>query len=299
MRDKVVLITGPARGIGEAVARRAVQEGARVALVGMEPERLATLAAALGDAAAWWQADVTDQNALNAAVAGTIASFGRIDIVITNAGVANIGTVASADVEAMARVINVNVLGTIRTVKAALPHLIATRGYVLIVSSAAAFSPMPGMSAYATSKAAVEQFANVLRLEMVPHGVDVGSAHMLWIDTDLVRDVQNDLTSFRKTLARLPYPFNTETSLEDCTAAFVQACDTRARRVNVPRVLGVFSALRQLLNSAFAQRLLMPRMAAMLSESEAEMVQVGRAFGEHSVGMGDVEAREAASTVHD
>ena len=298
MRDKVVLITGPARGIGEAVARRAVRDGARVALVGMEPERLATLAAELGDAAAWWQADVTDQNALNAAVAGAIAAFGRIDIVITNAGVANIGTVASADVEAMARVINVNVIGTIRTVKAALPHLIASRGYVLIVSSAAAFSPMPGMSAYATSKAAVEQFANVLRLEMTRVGVDVGSAHMLWIDTDMVRDVQNDLSSFRKTLTKLPYPFSTVTSLDDCTAAFVRACETRARRVYVPRVLGVFSALRQLLNSAFMQRALQPSMAAMITESEAEMVQVGRAFGEHSVGMGEISARDAEPSVH-
>jgi NAD(P)-dependent dehydrogenase (short-subunit alcohol dehydrogenase family) len=293
MRDKVVLITGPARGIGEAIARRAVRDGARVALVGMEPERLSSLAAELGTAAAWWHADVTDQVALDAAVTGTIAAFGRLDIVITNAGIANIGTVATADVEAMARVIDVNVIGTIRTVKAALPHLIASKGYVLIVSSAAAFSPMPGMSAYATSKAAVEQFANVLRLEMVPRGVDIGSAHMLWIDTDMVRDVQNDLSSFRKTLARLPYPFNTVTSLDDCTAAFVRACDTRARRIFVPRALGVSSALRQLMNSAFAQKMLLPRMAAMITESEVEMVQVGRAFGEHSMGMGDSATREA------
>ena len=296
MRDNVVLITGPARGIGEAVARRVVKQGARVALVGMEPERLATLAAELGSAAAWWHADVTDQAALDTAVAGTIARFGRIDIVITNAGIANFGTVAIADVDAMARVINVNVLGTMRTVKAALPHLIESRGYVLIVSSAAAFSPMPGMSAYATSKAAVEQFANVLRLEMAPRGVDVGSAHMLWIDTDLVRDVQHDLSSFRKTLARLPYPFNTVTSLDDCATAFMRACETRARKIFVPRALGVSSALRQVMNSAFAQRFLLPKMDAMLSESEAEMEKVGRPFGEHSVGMGDVVAQDAEST---
>ena len=296
MRDKVVLITGPARGIGEAIARRAAREGARVALVGMEPERLSALASELGAAAAWWHADVTDQPALDAAVSGTIATFGRIDVVITNAGVANIGTVASADIEAMARVINVNVLGTMRTVKAALPQLIASCGYVLIVSSAASFSPMPGMSAYASSKAAVEQFANVLRLEMAPCGVDVGSAHMLWIDTDMVRDVQNDLSSFRKTLSRLPYPFNTVTSLDECATALMRACDTRARRVFVPRALGVSSALRQVMNSAFMQRLLLPKMSAMITESETEMQQVGRAFGEHSVGMGDVAEREAESS---
>lgn len=287
MRDKVVLITGAARGIGAAVARAMVREGARVALVGLEPALLEALARDLGAAAAWWRADVTDQAALDAAVSAAHAHFGRIDIVITNAGIANFGTVAIADVEAMARVVNVNVVGTIRTVKAALPHLIATKGYVLIVSSAAAFTAMPGMSAYATSKAAVEQFANVLRIEMTPHGVDVGSAHMLWIDTDMVRDVQHDLSSFRRTLAMLPYPFGVVTSLEDCTAAFVRGCMRRSRKVFVPRALGVFSGLRQVLGGAMAQRAMLPKMAPMLGEAEAEMQKVGRSFGEHSVGMGD------------
>lgn len=287
MRDKVVLITGPARGIGEAVARRMVQTGAKVALVGLEAERLAALASDLGPSAAWWPADVTDQDALNAAVAGAVERFGRIDCVITNAGIANIGTIAIADIEAMARVINVNVVGTMRTVNATLPHLIASKGYVLIVSSAAAFTAMPGMSAYCASKAAVEQFANVLRLEMTPHGVDVGSAHMLWIDTDMVRDVQADLSSFRRTLSQLPYPFGVVTSVEACTAAFVRACEKRSRRAFVPGSLGVISMLRQLVNSAPMQRLILPKMAPMMTDSEAEMQRVGRAFGAHSVGMGE------------
>ena len=293
MRDKVVLITGPARGIGEAVARRVVQQGASVALVGMEPERLEALSAELGAAAACWHADVTDQRALDAAVAGAVAKFGRIDILITNAGIANFGTVSIADVDAMARVIDVNVIGTMRTVKAALPHVIASRGYVLIVSSAAAFSAMPGMSAYCASKAAVEQFANVLRLEMTPHGVDVGSAHMLWVDTDMVRDVQNDLSSFRRTLTKLPYPFNVVTSVDACTTAFVTACTTRARRAFVPSSLGPISALRQFVNSALMHRFMLPKMAPMMSESDAEILQVGRAFGEHSVGMGERAAHES------
>ncbi len=291
MRDTVVLITGAARGIGAAVARRMVADGARVALVGLEPALLSALTAELGTSAAWWLADVTDQHALDSAVASAHAHFGRIDVVITNAGIANIGTVSVADIDAMARVVNVNVIGTMRTVKAALPHLVETKGYVLIVSSAAAFSPMPGMSAYATSKAAVEQFANVLRLEMVPHGVDVGSAHMLWVDTDMVRDVQHDLSSFRRTLATLPYPFNTVTSLDDCADAFMRGCRERRRRIYVPGILGMISALRQVLGSALMQRVMLPKMAPMLSDAEAEVRQRGRSFGEHSVGMGEDETR--------
>lgn len=287
MRDKVVLITGAARGIGASVARRMVHEGARVALVGLEPERLESLTNELGAAAAWWCADVTNQEALNTAVSAAVAHFGRLDVVITNAGIANFGTVSVADIEAMARVINVNVIGTMRTVKATLPHLIASKGYLLIVSSAAAFSPMPGMSAYATSKAAVEQFANVLRLEMSVHGVDVGSAHMLWVDTDMVRDVQHDLPSFRRSLAQLPYPFSLVTSVDDCTATFVAGCRARRRRVFVPKTLGVISALRQLLGSAMIQRAILQKMAPMMANAEMETQQLGRSFGEHSVGMGD------------
>ncbi len=294
MRDKVVLITGPARGIGEAVARRLVAKGARVALVGLEGERLAQLSGELGPAAAWYSADVTDQVALDTAVAAAVKHFGRLDIVITNAGIANMGTVAMVDIEAMARVIDVNVIGTMRTIKAALPHIISAKGYVLIVSSAAAFTALPGMSAYAASKAAVEQLAKVLRIEMLVHGVDVGSAHMSWVDTDMVRDVQQDLSSFRRTLAQLPGPFGVVTPLATCTAAFVRACETRARTVFVPGSLGVASALRQVLNSGFLQRLMQPKMAPMLQDAEAEMRAVGRAFGANSVGMGEPSASDPA-----
>ncbi len=286
MRDKVVLITGPARGIGEAVARRLVAGGARVALVGLETERLAQLSRELGSASAWYSADVTDQSALDVAVTAAVQHFGRLDVVITNAGIANMGTVSVVDIEAMARVIDVNVIGTMRTIKAALPHIIAAKGYVLLVSSAAAFTALPGMSAYAASKAAVEQLANVLRIEMLAHGVAVGSAHMSWVDTDMVRDVQHDLSSFRRTLSQLPGPFGVVTPLETCTAAFVRACETRARTVFVPGSLGIASALRQVLNSGFLQRLMQPKMAPMLRDAEREMQAVGRAFGASSVGMG-------------
>jgi NAD(P)-dependent dehydrogenase (short-subunit alcohol dehydrogenase family) len=290
MRDPVVLITGAARGIGAALARQLVRDGARVALVGLESGLLSALAIELGAAAAWWHADVTDQAALDVAIAAAHERFGRIDVLITNAGIANFGTVSVADVEAMARVVNVNVIGTIRTVKAALPHLLASKGYVLVVSSAAAFSPMPGMAAYATSKAAVEQFANVLRLEMIPHGVAVGSAHMLWIDTDMVRDAQEDLSSFRRTLSQLPYPFGVVTPVDRCIDAFVAGIRGRRRRVFVPGVLGLISAFRQLLGSAPMQRVLVPTLQPMLTDAEAEMRAIGRPFGRHSTGMGDGDA---------
>ena len=154
--NKVVLITGAARGIGAETARRLVKRGARVALVGLEPDRLAAVAGELGDRAVWFEADVTDQEAVDGAVAGTVAAFGGIDAVIANAGIANNGTVAVNPPDALVRTIEVNLVGVIRTVSAALPHITERRGYVLIVSSVAAFTMMPGMAAYAASKAGVE-----------------------------------------------------------------------------------------------------------------------------------------------
>ena len=140
----------------------------------MEPERLRALAGEIGERAVWFEADVTDQESMDGAVEGTVAAFGGIDVVLANAGVGNSGTVAISPADVLVRTIDVNVNGVVRTVSAALPHITERRGYVMIVSSTAAFTMMPGLAAYAASKAAVEQFANCLRLEVAHKGVERG-----------------------------------------------------------------------------------------------------------------------------
>jgi NAD(P)-dependent dehydrogenase (short-subunit alcohol dehydrogenase family) len=182
----VVLITGAARGIGAESARHLAAAGARVALVGLEPEQLERVAADCGPDAIWIEADVTDPEALERAVAATVERFGGIDVVIANAGVAAAGTVRHIDPAAFDRTIEINVLGVWRTVRAALPHVIDRRGYVLVVSSFAAVAYAPGMAPYTASKAAVEAFSNALRLEVRHLGVDVGVAYFSWIATDMV-----------------------------------------------------------------------------------------------------------------
>jgi len=286
LQGKVVVITGPARGIGAATARRLAARGARLALVGMEPERLRSLAAELGDDHRWYKADVTDQAALGDAVAATVTQMGGIDVVIANAGIASNGTLRTTDIDALVRVLDVNLTGVFRTVKATLPHVIERRGYLLLVSSAAAFSAMPGLSAYAASKAGVEQLANVLRLELIDHGVDVGSAHMSWVDTDMVRDVQQDVSAFNRAIAQLPGPFGRITSLDDCADAFVRAIERRAQTIFVPQSLAPMSALRQILRSAFAQRILRGSLRPLVLEAERDMERPRRPFGSNSVGMG-------------
>jgi len=286
LSGKVVLITGPARGIGAETARRAAARGARLSLVGLEPERLSALAAELGPAHRWFACDVTDQAALERAAAGTVEALGGIDVVIANAGIATHGTVAVTPADALARVIEVNLVGVVRTVSATLPHVLARRGYVLLVSSAAAVAPLPGLSAYAASKSGVEQFGNVLRIEVAHAGVGVGVAHPCWVDTDMVRDPRKDLRSFEEALAQLPGPFGTVTSVGECADAFVGAVERRARKVFVPKSIGPLAAVRQLFSSPLAELVLKRKARRTLPLLEREVRALGRAFGEHSEGMG-------------
>lgn len=280
---KVVLVTGPARGIGAETARLLAARGARLSLVGMEPERLAALARELGAGHAWFECDVTDQAALDRAVAGTVERLGRIDVVVANAGVASNGTVAVTPVEALVRTIEVNLIGVVRTVSATLPHVMESRGYYLLVSSAAALAPLPGISTYTASKIGVEHFGAALRLEVAHKGVAVGVAHPSWIDTDLVRDQQHDLETFNRTLRTLPGPFGTVTPVRECAEAFVEAVEQRRRKVYVPRTLGPLAAVRQLFSSPLSERLMARRTRHAVPELEREVAALGRSFGSHSV----------------
>ncbi|WP_410813706.1 SDR family oxidoreductase [Micromonospora sp. 067-2] len=283
LAGRTLFITGAARGIGAQMARAAVARGARVALVGLEGELLERLGADLD--AHWYECDVTDQAGLDAAVASTVARYGGIDVVVANAGIASLGTVAVGPVEALVRTVEVNLCGAIRTVSATLPQVTAARGHVLVVSSAAAFTAMPGMAAYSASKAGVEQFANVLRLETRARGVTVGTAHPIWTDTDLVRDIRDDLASFRDTLRRLPRPLSSVVSVEQCADALLRGVEGRKRKVYVPRSLAVVQALRPVMLSGLADALV-GRLGGqeMVGQLEDEVRQLGRSFGRTSVG---------------
>lgn len=188
VNGRTILVTGPARGIGAATARELSRRGARLALVGLEPELLAALAGELGPQADWHEADVTDLAAMEKAAAWAAERFGGIDGLVTNAGIGTPCSVAQGDPADFERVVEVNLMGTWRSVRAVLPHLRASRGYVLCIASAAAAVHLPMMAAYAASKAGVEAFAHALRLEEAEHGVDVGIAYLSWVDTDMVRD---------------------------------------------------------------------------------------------------------------
>jgi NAD(P)-dependent dehydrogenase (short-subunit alcohol dehydrogenase family) len=232
VRGKTVLITGAARGIGAETARRLHGKGANVVLCGLEPEELEARVAELGDRAAWFEADVTDLEAMQEVAEQAVERFGGIDVVVANAGVAPHGTVASVAPESFDRTIEVNLLGVFRTVRATLPHVVARRGYFLLIASASALVHTPLMSAYTASKAGVEAFGDALRAELAPSGTKVGVAYFSFLDTDMVR------RSFAKPSAqkmREHAGFMRVAPLSAGIDAIERGVERRARHVYAPR----------------------------------------------------------------
>jgi NAD(P)-dependent dehydrogenase (short-subunit alcohol dehydrogenase family) len=223
-------------------------------------------------------ADVRELAAMEAAAATGIERFGGIDVVVANAGIATAGSVLGVDPKAFKTLIDVNVVGVFHTVRAALPSVLERRGYVLIVSSAAAYAAAAGMAPYDASKAATEHFANALRLEVAHRGVDVGSAHMLWIDTPLVREGKADSAAFKEMLARLPGPLGKTTSVEKCGELFVKGIEARKRQINCPEWVGLLRWLKPLLASRIGESTTLKSVPELLPKMDAEVAALGRSM---------------------
>jgi len=279
VNGKVALITGGANGIGAEVARQLHDKGARVVLTDVDEGLLKEVAARIGeDRVLTVVADVRDLSAMQNAVDKGIERFGGIDIVVANAGIGTYGSVLQVDPEAFRTLIDVNVVGVFHTVRATLPSVIDRQGYVLIVSSGAAYLAFAGLAPYNASKAGVEHFANALRLEVAHLGVDVGSAHMSWIDTPLVRESKADLSTVREMLASLPGPLAKTTSVEKCGDAFVKGIEARKRRINCPGWVEVLRWIRPLLATRMVEAQTAKTASELLPKMDAEVAALGRSM---------------------
>ncbi len=285
---KTVFITGGARGVGAEVARRLHGKGASLVLTDLDAAPLTELAGLLGgDRVHTILADVRDLGAMESAAASAVDRFGGIDIVMANAGIATYGSVLKVDPAAFQTLMDVNVMGVFHTVRATLPSVLDRRGYVLIVSSLAAYAAAPGLAPYNASKAAVEHFTHALRLEVGHRGVDVGSAHMSWIDTPLVRDVKADLSTFGEMMSKLPFPLNKTTSVQACGEAFVSGIERRRRQVNCPGWVGALRWLKPLLSTSVGERQVVKFVPDLLPRMDAEVAGLGRSMGSRTTEIED------------
>ncbi|WP_448520341.1 SDR family NAD(P)-dependent oxidoreductase [Rhodoflexus sp.] len=196
MKNKTILITGAARGIGFATAQLLAAEGAQVALTDINAEHLKEAMQLLGtDNALYAKADVTKADEIKAVTEETLETFGKIDGVFCNAGIGghshNFWEYPSAD---FASVIEINLMGVLYTMQATMPALMKQGGSIVITSSVAGLAGMPKGAAYSASKHAVVGLAKSAAIEAARYRVRVNTIHPGPIETDMVRMLEQALS---------------------------------------------------------------------------------------------------------
>src|SRR5438034_623246 len=189
LEGKIALITGGSRGIGAAIAKRLAADGAKVAITYTQGADAAASVVkeieGAGGKAFAIQADAADADAVKAAVEKTVAKFGRLDVLVNNAGTAIPKKFEEATLEEMDRVIDINVRGVFIATQAALKHMRDGGRIIMIGSSVGERNMMPGLVPYAATKGAVKMFTQGLAREVGSRGITVNNVQPGPIDTDL------------------------------------------------------------------------------------------------------------------
>ncbi|KQZ69694.1 SDR family NAD(P)-dependent oxidoreductase [Nocardioides sp. Root151] len=253
--DKVVLITGGNGGIGGATARALLTRGARVVIADIDPETPQRAAALDPDRALGRVADVRDRSSLDDVVAQAVQRFGRLDVVMANAGLlAKAATLRNTPIADLEATLAVNVTGVVNTVASGLEQVISNRGQIVLLSSVFAFVNGMGTIPYAMSKAAVEQLGRGLRLELADHGVSVLTAYFSLVDTDMIKHGVDADDMVLELLSTLPRPMLKRVPPASAAAAVVKGLEQRSVRVIHPRVWRPVSAWRGILGPALDSR---------------------------------------------
>jgi dehydrogenase/reductase SDR family protein 7B len=176
MKDKVILITGASSGIGKALAFKFAREGSKVVLGARSLEQLAEVGEEIrknGGTAHWCSLDVTQQPECERFVAEAIRIFGRVDVLINNAGISMRALFQDLDVSVIERLMQVNFFGTVYCTKAAIDQIVRNKGSIVGISSIAGYRGLPGRTGYSASKFAMHGFLESLRTELLKKDVHV------------------------------------------------------------------------------------------------------------------------------
>ena len=245
-RDRVVVVTGASSGIGAALARALAKRGATLALVARRAERLHALAAeiaAAGGSASVHPGDVADRAAVERSAEEVLHQHGRVDGLVNSAGFVHHGLVKDHPPADAARLIEVNVLGTLAWTQALLPGLRAQRGWIVNVSSFAGLIPQPDEAVYSASKAAVTAFSAALGQEVAPLGIHVLAVHPVLVRTEMFTP---------EVMARMPGGSEGRfISAEAFAEETLAALSKRERSVVIPRAYRWVVRLRALAPARF------------------------------------------------
>jgi NADP-dependent 3-hydroxy acid dehydrogenase YdfG len=193
IRGKVVVITGASSGLGEATARHLAAQGAIVVLGARRVERIDALAAALeggGAQALAVKTDVTDSAQVKALVDAAVEKYGRVDVMLNNAGLMPHSPLERLKIEDWDRMIDVNIKGVMYGIAAVLPHMVAQRsGHIINVSSVAGHKVRPGSIVYSATKHAVRVISEGLRQEVKAHGLRTTIISPGAVDTELPESI--------------------------------------------------------------------------------------------------------------
>lgn len=252
LAGKVLLVTGGAKGIGLETARQAAALGARVAILDLDLEASREAAASLagpgGREAIGLEADVTDRDALDRAFAQVVDQWGRIDVVVANAGIApKVSPVIGMPPEEWERVFDTNLFGVYDTVRAGLDQVIANSGQFVLISSSYAFMNGVLSSPYATAKAGVEALGRSLRAELLPRGASATVAYFGWISTDMVETTFSDPVVDRFRREAVPRFLTRRVPVGRAARVIIDGIGERSPRVIAPAEWKAMFFLRGLL----------------------------------------------------
>jgi 3-oxoacyl-[acyl-carrier protein] reductase len=179
---RAALVTGASAGIGLAVAKVLAEQGFSLTIVGRDQARLDAAAATLGDVEAI-AADASDEDAMARVVEAHLARWGRLDVVVANAGAGSAGTVAATQPRHLDRVLRGNVVGPFALARLCIPALREQRGWFIVTASISGVQPTAGFAAYSASKAAAVSLARSIDAEEAAHGVRACALCPAFVDT--------------------------------------------------------------------------------------------------------------------
>ncbi|MBV9358077.1 MAG: SDR family NAD(P)-dependent oxidoreductase [Chloroflexi bacterium] len=242
LAGRTIAITGSTGGLGSALASELRSRGANIALMDLGSDALARQAISLGgpDGARAYEVDVRHLSTLEAAMDAAAAEFGHLDVVIAGAGVEVMSPMALANPKQFEQTIDINLTGVWRTFRAALPHVQSAKGYLLAISSMAAFVHSPLQAPYTASKAGVWAMSDSIRLEVRHLGVDVGTIHPTFFRTPMMDRVLANPAG-RRLWGEHKNALWKMVPLELVVAETVAAIERRAAMTVIPRRIGAIA----------------------------------------------------------